>query len=84
MIEPQLLIDAATEVLEKTADEVCGGAPDVQVERKVAQGTAAEVLVAEAVGAACSSSARAGTAASPSCCSAPSASSAPTTRRAPS
>jgi nucleotide-binding universal stress UspA family protein len=51
LIEPQGLIDAATETLEKTVDEVCGSARDVQVERKVVQGAAAEVLATEAAGA---------------------------------
>lgn len=51
MIEPGVLSEAAGELLDKAVDEVVGKATDVQVERKVVEGLAAQTLVEESEGA---------------------------------
>ena len=50
-IEPEDLQQAAEDVLEKAIADVVGGVEGVEVERKVVEGAAAQVLIGAAVGA---------------------------------
>jgi nucleotide-binding universal stress UspA family protein len=51
VLDPALFREAAEAHVEKAVLEVAGEAKDVEIERKVVEGAAAQALVAEAVGA---------------------------------